>query len=183
MYKDKLETFNQKVMEHESTHCGNFVRAHVFAVWPGPHALTTRVKRCGHGHTGFRRCCQGHTKESRLSSGVAGATRIEVSILYPGSLGTVSGRFYPPRVFAVWPGPHALTTRVTQCEPAHTGFRRCWPAHTKQGCLSSGVVWPAPHALTPRVEIGSFPAPQNVENYMYCHAFHYAWGSKNMGYI
>ena len=74
MYKDKLETFNRKVMEHESTQCGNFVKAHVFAVWPGPHALTPRVKRCGQGHTGFRRCGPGHTKQGRLSSGVARAT-------------------------------------------------------------------------------------------------------------
>ena len=59
--------------------------------------------------------------------------------MYPGSLETVSGRFYPPRVSAVWPGPHALTTRVKRCEPANTGFRRCGTGHTKQGCLSSGV--------------------------------------------
>ena len=63
----------------------------------------------------------------------------KVSILYPGSLGTVSGRFSPPRVFAVWPGQHALTTRVKRCQPGHTGFRRSGPAHTKQSCLSSGV--------------------------------------------
>ena len=55
-------------------------------------------------------------------------SRGKVSILYPGRLES-----------AVWPGPHALTTRVKRCEPAHTGFRRCEPAHTRNIRLSSGV--------------------------------------------
>ena len=55
-------------------------------------------------------------------------SRGKVSILYPGRLES-----------AVWPGPHALTTRVKRCEPANTGAGRCGPGHTKQGCLSSGV--------------------------------------------
>ena len=94
-------------------------------------------------------------------------SRGKVSILYPGRLES-----------AVWPGPHALTTRVKRCEPANTGAGRCGPGHTKQGCLSSGVAGVA--LIFPHVDFGSIPAPENVENHMYCHAFHEFSGSKNM---
>ena len=52
-------------------------------VLPGPHALTTRVKRCEPAHTGFRRCEPAHTKQGCLSNGVAGAAfraNLEVSV-------------------------------------------------------------------------------------------------------
>ena len=55
----------------------------------------------------------------------------------------------------------ALATRVFD------GVARA--THWKAVCQA---VWLAWHAFTPRVEIGSIPAPENVENPMYCHAFH-----------
>ena len=141
----RMETFNQKVMEHESTQCGNFVKAHVFAVWPGPHALTTRVKRCGQGHTGFQRCGPGYTEQYRLSSGVARATRVEASILYPGRLGTVSGRFLPSKSVrgvawatridnegqTVWAGPHGISTVWPWPHETRPFVKRCGQGHTR----------------------------------------------------
>ena len=93
MYKDKLETSNLKVMEHESTQCGNFVKAHVFAVrfypptgirgvawatridnegervWPGPHGISM-VWPWPHETRPFvKRCGQGHTHGDFQSKG------------------------------------------------------------------------------------------------------------------
>ena len=85
----------------------------------------------------------------------------KVSILYPCSLETVSGQFYHPRVSAVWPGPHALTTRVKRCEPANTGFRRCGPGHTNQGCLSSRVA--CVEVLFAQTASGRFYPPKNLK--------------------
>ena len=63
--------------------------------------------------------------------------------------------------------PHALTTSIKRCEPANTGSGRCCPAHTKQGCLSSGV---AGVALVFPLRI---PKPSKIiENHTYYHAFH-----------
>ena len=83
--------------------------------------------------------------------------------MYPCSLETVSGQFYHPRVSAVWPGPHALTTRVKRCEPANTGFRRCGPGHTNQGCLSSRVACVARIVCNRAAETvsGRFYPPKN----------------------
>ena len=112
---------------------------------------------------------------------------------------------------AVWPGPHALKYRFCtravsgrfRDDFAIHKYSRCGLGNTHRQRGSNSVsrptrvfdgagrltrnkaacqaVWPAPHALTPRVEICNIPAPQNVENPRYCHAFHYFWGSKNMG--
>ena len=83
-------------------------------------------------------------------------SRRKVSMLYPGRLES-----------AVWPGPHALTTRVKRCEPANTGAGRCGPGHTKQGCLSSGVAGVA--LIFP---LRPPKASKIIENHMYYHAFH-----------
>ena len=42
------------------------------------------------------------------------------------------------------------------------------------------AVWPAWHLFFPNVDFGSIPAPENVGNHMYCHAFHEFSGSENM---
>ena len=85
--------------------------------------------------------------------------------MYPCSLETVSGQFYHPRVSAVWPGPHALTTRVKRCEPANTGFRRCGPGHTNQGCLSSRVACVARIVCNRAAETvsGRFYPPKSIK--------------------
>ena len=141
---------------------GTILPSKVSAVWPGPHALTTRVKRCGQGHMGFQWCGLGHTKQGRLSSGVARATRMETfNQKVMEHERTQCGNFVKAHVFAVWPGPHALTTRVKRCEPANTGFRRCGPGHTNQGCLSSRVA--CVEVLFAQTASGRFYPPKNLK--------------------
>ena len=52
---------------------------------------------------------------------------------------TARGLSWPFHVHLDTHRPHGLTNSLVSCEPAHTDFRRCRPAHTKQGCLSNGV--------------------------------------------
>ena len=124
-------------------------------------------------------CCAELAAGDRKTIDFPLKSRRNVSILYPfwqpGSRDGF-GTILPSNM---WSWPHALTTRVKRCEPANTGFRRCGPGHTNQGCLSSRVacvevlfvtgqprrfrddftlqktvnVLPGPHALTTRVTI------------------------------
>ena len=114
---------------------GQFYHPRVSAVWPGPHALTTRVKRCEPASTGFRRCGPGHTNQGCLSSRVA---CVEV-LFVTGQPRRFRDGFTLQKTVNVLPGPHALTTRVTICGTGHTGFRRCGQCHILEGCLSNGV--------------------------------------------
>ena len=66
-------------------------------VLPGPRALTTKVKRCGPGHTGFRRCGQGNILEGRLLSDVARDTRIAALALRVEKRGSRRAREYIKR--------------------------------------------------------------------------------------
>ena len=114
---------------------GTIYYPRVSAVWPGPHALTTRVKRCEPANTGFRRCGPGHTNQGCLSSRVA---CVEV-LLVTGQPRRFRDDFTLQKALNVLPGPHTLTTRVTMCGTGHTGFRRCGQCHILEGCLSNGV--------------------------------------------